>query len=147
MHCRFRRASVTFLISSLATLTKMILQQSTKSLSQPEHHKENILLLLAQGVCDNKRWRWELKNPTEAGRSGKRLQSSLVQPDMASCCWGWVHLTGRGLQQDCWQSLYNETFFLAGVTALGRRWRCKSRRCLLSYLADVYSLTYSLPIA
>lgn len=66
-------ASVTLLISSVAAITKMILWQSIKSLSRPEHHKANILLFLAQSACDNKRWRWELKNPAEADRSGKRL--------------------------------------------------------------------------
>lgn len=64
---------MTLLISSMATVTKMILWQSIKPLSWPEHHKAKILLFLAQSVCDNKRWRWELKKPAEAGRSEKRL--------------------------------------------------------------------------
>lgn len=64
---------MTLLVNTMATVTKMILWQCIKPLSWPEHHKAKILLFLAQSACDNKRWRRELKNPAEAGRSGKRL--------------------------------------------------------------------------
>lgn len=40
---------MTLLISSMATVMKMILWQSIKSLSWPEHHKANILLFLSIG--------------------------------------------------------------------------------------------------